>query len=418
MIHVHAEAERNTKNAAVAKESLSVPGFLVSTASCGMRYEGRDDLALIFSEKNATAAGVFTKNCFHAAPVTVCREHLHMNPDSIRAIVVNAGIANACTGKEGLEKARKMAILTASRLAVDPHQVLVASTGVIGPQIDLELFSRALPKLVTNLRKDAWMNAARAIMTTDKVAKFSLKRISLNGKLVTVCGIAKGAGMIAPQMATMLAFIVTDANISPSVLQDWLTRAVDNSFNRITVDGDTSTNDTVILLANGCAGNPLIKRLDQSDSIRFGETLERVLLELARQIVADGEGATKLVRITVSGAPDTESARRIAFTIANSTLVKTALFGEDPNWGRVVAAAGRAGIELKPEKVNLWFGKVKVFENGCALYRPEIEHQAKSVCKSKEIELRLDVGIGTGRFEVLTCDLSYGYIKINAAYRS
>jgi len=383
-----------------------------------MRYRDRLDLALIATESTAgaTAAGVFTTNRFTAAPVELCKAHLKTS--RISGILVNAGIANACTGEEGLWRAKQMADLTAQALQVNAEQILIASTGVIGQQIQLDPIARAMPDLCRSLKKDGWDQVARAIMTTDLVPKMASVQVELFGKAVTIGGVAKGSGMIAPDMATMLAFVCTDAAIDPDILSHWLRQGTDNSFNRITVDGDTSTNDCVLLLAGGHAGNNMLDDVASPASQLFGAALEAVLLDLARQIVYDGEGATKFIEIEVSGAPDMESARSVAFTIAHSPLVKTAFFGEDANWGRIIAAAGRAGVPIVPERVALFFDDVCVFRKGMPVGGADTEAQATRVFKQKEIKVRLDLDMGDSDFTAYTSDLSYDYVKINASYRS
>lgn len=398
--------------------NFQVPGFRVAAARSAMRYKGRTDCALIVSEVPASAAGVFTRNRFCAAPVMVCREHLKASAGTARAVLVNAGIANACTGDEGLERARRSARSVARRLGEDPDRVLVASTGVIGPQIREELLEAVLPDLVEQLAPEGWEDAARAIMTTDTVPKTAWARGILGGKEVTVGGIAKGSGMIAPDMATMLAFLATDAAVSPDALQALLKEASDRTFNRITVDGDTSTNDTVLVLASGTAGNPTIENPQNPDAGELFNLLGAVCADLAQQIVRDGEGATKFVTVRVRGARTRDRAARVARTVANSPLVKTALFGQDANWGRVVAAAGRAGVDFDPDRVSLCFGDVTVFENGRPLSGPDLEEKASAVLRRKEVEIALDLGEGEEEDTYYTCDFSYDYVKINADYRS
>ncbi|MCU0588355.1 MAG: bifunctional glutamate N-acetyltransferase/amino-acid acetyltransferase ArgJ [Syntrophobacteraceae bacterium] len=383
-----------------------------------MRYRNRPDLVLMASEseEGGAAAGVFTRNRFCAAPVEICRERL--GKGSIRAVVVNAGIANACTGAEGLELARGMTRTVASQLGVREEAVLVASTGIIGQQVRLEPVEKAMPGLVASLRPDGWEDAARGIMTTDTVPKMSWTRVEIDGRTVTVGGIAKGAGMIAPDMATLLAFVCTDARVEPRVLQHWLKQGADQSFNAITIDGDTSTNDTLLALASGAAANSILSEAETADSRRFGRALSEVLLDLAIQIVVDGEGATKLIHIRVTGAPDPLSARQVALTIANSPLVKTAFFGGDANWGRIVAAAGRSGVELLPERVALYFDDLCVFQGGTPVQGAGVEEEATQVFSRKEIHVTMDLGMGPAEFSAHTCDFSYDYVKINADYRT
>ena len=419
MTPVPVEAGRNTRNVTVSRAPFVVPGFRAAAAASGMRYQGRTDLALIATdaEDGAVAAGVFTTNQFCAAPVRVCEEHLRLSI-ATTAILVNAGIANACTGEPGLVRARETARLTAKALETAPEKILVASTGVIGMQLEVEAVARALPELVAGLRPDGWAAAARAIMTTDTVPKLAGTQVEIGGKPVTIGGIAKGAGMIAPNMATLLAFVCTDAAIETEILESWVRAAAASSFNAITIDGDTSTNDTLLVLAGGAAGNAVITDLDSPESRLFGEALQAVLLDLARQLVIDGEGATKLITIQVTGASDEADARRVAFTVANSPLVKTAFFGEDANWGRIVAAAGRAGVPLVAERVTLYFDGLCVFREGTPLSGQDVEEQASRVFKQKEITVQLDLGLGSASFTAYTCDFSYDYVKINASYRS
>jgi glutamate N-acetyltransferase/amino-acid N-acetyltransferase len=383
-----------------------------------MRYQGRPDIALIVADNpnGCTASGVFTRNSFCAAPVEICREHLQKR--KAKAVLVNAGIANACTGADGIFRARETARIAAEALHAPADSVLVASTGVIGMELHLEPVIRSVPALVERLRPDGWADAARAIITTDLVPKMASTRIELAGKTVTVGGIAKGSGMIAPDMATLLVFACTDANIAPDVLDHWTRAGADRSFNCITVDGDTSTNDSLIVLAGGAAGNPLISSVDTEESKAFGSALESILRDLAIQLVMDGEGATKLIEINVVGANDTAGARRVAFTVANSPLVKTAFFGEDANWGRIVAAAGRSGVPLNPAKVALFFEDLCVFKSGTPMPGRDIEERATRIFKQKEIHIRLDLGMGDSAFTAYTCDFSFDYVKINASYRS
>jgi glutamate N-acetyltransferase/amino-acid N-acetyltransferase len=383
-----------------------------------MRYKDRPDLALISADasQGAVASGVFTLNRFTAAPVDVCRAHLKSH--TAKAVIVNAGIANACTGDEGLRLARETARITAEALNAPHDSVLVASTGVIGRQISIEPIAGAMDALVGSLRADGWEDAARAIMTTDLQPKLASVKIDLGGVEVTVGGIAKGSGMIAPNMATLLVFVCTDAAIDSAVLDHWVRSGAGRSFNAITVDGDTSTNDTLLVLASGAAGNPVLAEVDSAESRAFGEALEAVLVDLAKQVVMDGEGATKFIEILVTGAPDTESARSVAFTVANSPLVKTAFFGQDANWGRIVAAAGRSGVPLNPERTTLFFGPLCAFRAGAPVEGQEVEEEAARIFKQREIRVHLDLGMGNAEFTAFTCDLSYDYIKINASYRT
>ncbi|NLI83194.1 MAG: bifunctional glutamate N-acetyltransferase/amino-acid acetyltransferase ArgJ [Deltaproteobacteria bacterium] len=418
MTPVHAEAEKNIRSVVVNRTPFTVPGFRVAAASTGMRYKERLDLALIAvdPELNARAAGVFTTNRFCAAPVTLCKENL--KSARVKAVIINAGIANACTGEEGYKRAKEMARLTADALDFSHREVLVCSTGIIGPQVEIDPISRVMPELVGKLRRDGWEDVARAIMTTDTVPKMANARVEISGKLVTVGGVVKGSGMIAPNMATLIALVCTDAAIQPPILDHWLRWSSSRSFNCITIDGDMSTNDTLLAVASGRAGNPIITDIGSSDSRAFGAALHAVLLELAKMVVMDGEGASKFIEIHVTGAADRDSARTVALAIANSPLVKTAFFGEDANWGRVVAAAGRSGCPLIPEKVALFFDDLCVFRNGTPVPGSEVEEKASRIFKQKEIRVQVDLGTGSAGFTAYTCDLSYDYVKINASYRS
>ncbi len=392
-----------------------VPGFKAGAVAAGIRYQGRPDLALIISEVTAAAAGVFTTNKVQAAPVLLSRSHLTGN--KARTIVVNSGIANACTGEIGLQRARSTAQIVAEAVGCPIHEVLVASTGVIGMDLPLEPVSNYLPKLVSSVRDDGWLDAARAIMTTDTVPKIHIVRGLLQDCPFTVLGIAKGAGMISPDMATLLSFVATDAAISPDALQALAREETDRSFNRITVDGDTSTNDTLFILANGFAGNRPIENLDSSDGECLRRALGEVLLKLAKMIVADGEGATKFVEITVKGGSGQAEALLAARTVANSLLVKTALFGEDANWGRILAALGRAGVDLDPQRVQLFFNEVKLVEKGRAV-GGDAETKVSKILKESSFSVTINLGQGKAEETVYTCDLSLDYVKINANYRS
>ncbi|MGC8719736.1 MAG: bifunctional glutamate N-acetyltransferase/amino-acid acetyltransferase ArgJ [Thermodesulforhabdaceae bacterium] len=418
MTPVHVEAAKSTKNVVVVRgKNFEIPGILVSVAQCGMRYQGRPDLALIVSEKpdGIPAAGVFTKNLFTAAPVIVSREHLMKRGSSIRAVLVNAGIANACTGDEGIRRARACAELVGRALNVPSDSVLIASTGVIGPQIDVDLIASSMNDLISGLAPNRWDEVARAIMTTDTVPKLACVETTIDGIPVRIGGVAKGSGMIAPNMATMLGFICTDAFIDAPVLKNILLNAVSRSFNAITVDGDTSTNDTVFLLASGD------KSFDASNSINyraFVDAIEAVAEDLARQIVMDGEGATKFIEIEVTGARSEDDARRIARTVAESPLVKTAFYGEDANWGRIIAAVGRAGVDLDTSSVSLFFNNVCVFRNGMPVQEKNIEELASAEFRKREINVKILVGAGDFSFRMWTCDFSHDYVTINTKYRT
>lgn len=392
-----------------------VPGIRLSTTAAGIRYKGRDDLVLIELAEGGTAAAVFTRNAFCAAPVTVAREHLAAG--HVRYLLINSGNANAGTGANGLQAARRTCALLADLAGGAPDQVLPFSTGVIGQDLPLAPFERALPVLLGGLDEDNWDRAAAAIMTTDTRPKLVSRTLDLPGGTVTVSGIAKGSGMICPDMATMLAYVATDAAVPAALLQDMLVAAVDSSFNCITVDGDTSTNDACVLLASG-ASAVAIDDPGSAEGLAFARVLGAVCAELAEMIVRDGEGATKLVRVAVEGACDRAEARLVAYAVAHSPLVKTALFASDPNWGRILAAVGRAGVEgLDVDRIRIWLDDVCIVSGGGrdAAYTEEAGQQ---VMDRAEIPIRIDLARGDARVEVLTCDFSYDYVRINAEYRS
>ncbi|MDH7481882.1 MAG: bifunctional glutamate N-acetyltransferase/amino-acid acetyltransferase ArgJ [Armatimonadota bacterium] len=393
--------------------SITKPkGFLAAGVRAGIKEKG-EDLALIVSEQPASIAGVFTKNVFKAAPVQVCISRIPRA--TARAIVANSGNANACTGKVGIEDARRMIVEVASRLNVPEEDVFVASTGVIGQRLPMQKILKGIDLAVSSLSKNGGSKAARAIMTTDTRPKEAEVEFDIGGVRATIGGIAKGAGMICPNMATMLAFLTTDVAITPTMLQIALSRSTEISFNCLTVDGDTSTNDSVFILANGVAGNPVINAEDEVFQV-FQQHLDAVTTKLARQIAADGEGATKTVSVTVKGAKSFEDCRQIAKTIANSPLVKTAMFGCDPNWGRVIAAAGRAGVEFDPNVVSLYFGDILIIENGEPVVFSEAE--ARKYLSGKDVLITLNVGSENWSATIWTCDFSYDYVKINAEYHT
>ena len=391
--------------------ALQVNGFVAAAVKSGIRGKDRLDMALIYSQLPATAAGVFTTNRVKAAPVLLDMECV--KGGQARAILVNSGIANACTGDLGMENARETIRLVAGELGIEPQQVLVASTGVIGMQLDLANFRQGIPPLTAALQADGFEQVSRAMMTTDTVPKAATRTCIIGGRPVTLLGLAKGAGMIMPNMATMLSFVMTDANIAAPALQAMLNRAVATTFNAITVDGDTSTNDSVLLLANGAAGNGLV----EDEEPAFQEALDDLLKELAMKIVKDGEGATKLVAVRVKGAVSEEAARQAAQTIANSPLVKTAFFGEDANWGRIMGALGRAGIDLDPNRVDIHFDGVCMVRDGLGQGK-EAEADATRVLKQAEFVVTVDLKSGPASWRVYTCDFSIDYVKINADYRS
>ncbi|BCU05637.1 bifunctional glutamate N-acetyltransferase/amino-acid acetyltransferase ArgJ [Allochromatium tepidum] len=395
---------------------LSVPGVRLATIGAGIRYQGRDDLLALELAPGSQCAAVFTRNAFCAAPVTLARHHLSRTAP--RYLLINSGNANAGTGARGLEDALACCVALAETAGCRPEEVLPFSTGVIGEPLPVARFEAAMPALLERFEAASWPQAARAIMTTDTVPKLCSRTFEIDGLQATITGIAKGAGMICPDMATMLAFIATDAAVAPEVLHSCLKAAADRSFNAITIDGDTSTNDACVLAATGALGNAPIVDEAGADYAALQAAVESVCVELATAIVRDGEGATKLVRVRVEQARDRDEARRVAYTIAHSPLVKTALFASDPNWGRILAAVGRAGVEnLVIEDVDIWLGEVRIVEAGgrAADYT---EAAGAAVMAESEILIRVALGRGAVDAEVLTCDLSYDYVRINAEYRS
>ena len=390
----------------------AVTGFAAAGIAAGIKRNNQKDLGLLYSKVPAAAAAVFTRNRVQAAPVLLDRERIRAG--LCQAVIVNSGCANCCTGDQGLRDAGAMAGAAAAALGIDADRVLVASTGVIGEPLPVEKIVSMAPTLVGALAPDGIPDLAEAIMTTDTVPKIVTRSGHINGQTFRVTGVAKGSGMIRPDMATMLCFVATDVAISADRLQTALTAGVDRSLNRITIDGDTSTNDTVIVMANGLSG----ARVDAAEeAASFQEVLDAVLITLARALVKDGEGVTKLVEIRVSGGASDREARQIADTVAHSNLLKTALFGEDANWGRILAAAGRAGVPIVPDQIDVWFDTVQMVKNGFGCGKAA-EAEATEVLKKDEFEISLDLKMGGGRASVLTCDFSIDYVKINADYRS
>ncbi len=400
-----------------AEDLLTISGVRLGVARAGVRKPGRRDLLVIALDEGARVAGVFTRNRFCAAPVTVCREHLAQDLPA-RAIVVNTGVANAGTGEAGLRDARGVCAALARLLDIEAAQVLPLSTGVIMEPLPVERIERGLPDCIADLAPAHWVEAAEAIMTTDTVPKAVSRQTVIAGRTVTVTGIAKGAGMIQPNMATMLGIIATDAAVGDDTLQYLARHVANRSFNAITVDGDTSTNDTLLLVATGRAGHPEIVGEGTAEFAALCETVIEVAQLLAQAIVRDGEGATKFIAITVDEGATRDECMRVAKSIAHSPLVKTAFFASDPNLGRILAAVGNAGIaDLDPGRVGLQLGDVTVVENGgrAATYT---EAQGQTAMKPAEIAVRVTLGRGDETGTVWTCDLTYDYVKINADYRS
>ncbi len=391
---------------------LTCKGFTASGMAAGIKKNGDLDLGLLVSDRPARVAAVFTKNRVQAAPVQLDRERVKSG--TARAVIVNAGNANCANGKQGMIDARAMTDAAAQELNLNEDQVLAASTGVIGAPFPIEKVEAAMPSLIGDLDENGVDNLARAILTTDTRPKAGGREGSVDGVSYRIVAVAKGAGMIRPDMATMLCFACTDTDMPVTDLQMALKRSVDGSFNRITIDGDSSTNDTVILMANGASGTRLESDADKGN---FQRLLDDLCMDLARQMVKDGEGVTKMVDLSVRGARCDEDARAIADAIAHSPLVKTAFFGEDANWGRIIAAAGRAGVFLDPDRMDLYFDDVQMVKHGTGC-GTDAEEKASGVLKKPEFCVTLDLNLGAGTASMLTCDFSLDYVKINADYRS
>ncbi len=399
-----------------AASLLPVSGIELGFAKAHVRKPDRKDILVMKLAEGTTVAGVFTLNRFCAAPVTVCKDHLAANK-GIRAILVNTGCANAGTGEDGLNRAKQSCDALAKVLNIQPNQVLPFSTGVILEPLPVDKVIAGLPAAIDNLKADNWLNAAEAIMTTDIVAKGTSRQFQIDGKTVTITGISKGSGMIHPNMATMLGYIATDANITQAALEKIIQHAVNKSFNCITVDGDTSTNDSLILMATGKAGNVVIDENSQYFAA-IRDKLTEVAIELAQAIVRDGEGATKFMTVRVEGGKGEEECRKVAYAIAHSPLIKTAFFASDPNLGRILAAIGYAGIDdLDVNNMELYLGDVLVAEKG-GRASSYVEEQGAAVMKESDILVRVVLNRGKADCTVWTCDFSYDYVKINADYRS
>lgn len=394
-----------------------VPGVKLGITMAGVRKANRRDLTVITLAPGSAVAGVFTKNRYCAAPVQLCRAHLAAGTD-IRALVINTGNANAGTGEDGLVRARQTCIALARQLQVAPEQVLPFSTGVIMETLPVDRIEAGLPAALADLKADNWAVAAEGIMTTDTLPKACSKQVQIGGQTVTITGISKGAGMIKPNMATMLGFMATDANIAPALLQPLVTEAANASFNRITIDGDTSTNDSFVLIATRQAKHAEITSLDSADAQVLRTAITEVAQKLAQAIVRDGEGATKFISITIEGGRDEAECALAAYAIAHSPLVKTAFFASDPNLGRILAAVGYAGIDdLDQNLIEMHLDDVHVVTKGGRnpAYR---EEDGQRVMKQSEIGIRVNLGRGTAKTTVWTCDLSHDYVSINADYRS
>ncbi len=393
----------------------AIAGVRLATAAAGIRYAGRTDVLLALFDPGTTVAGVFTRSKCPSAPVEWCRAHL--KGGKARALVVNSGNANAFTGKSGRAATRLTADIAAKAARIRPNEIFLASTGVIGEPLDASKFAHVMDGLVARAAPGDFLAAGRAIMTTDTFPKVATATATIGKATVTINGIAKGAGMIAPDMATMLAFVFTDASISAPALQALIKQGAVDTFNAVTIDGDTSTSDTLMIFATGQAGGPRIARAGDPRLKGFRKALQQVLANLSEQIARDGEGARKLVEIVVEGAVSKTSARRIAMSIANSPLVKTAIAGEDANWGRVVMAVGKAGEPADRDRLSIWFGGIRVAHRG-ARDPGYDETEVGNVMKKPEISLKVALGLGKGRDRVLTCDLTKEYVAINGDYRS
>jgi glutamate N-acetyltransferase/amino-acid N-acetyltransferase len=392
-----------------------IAGVRLGGIGVGVRYSGRLDLMVALVDPGSTIAGCYTKSLARSAPVDWCRKI--QGAGKVRAIIVNSGNANAFTGKVGIASVKRTAEAAARAFSCRENEVYIASTGVIGEPLPDARITKALPGAAKVLKPAGWLDAARAIMTTDTFAKGATASLVIDGKRVTINGIAKGSGMIAPDMATMLGFVFTDAAIGRAVLQAMLARAIDRSFNAITVDSDISTSDTMLLVATGAAGNRRITAMSSAGARAFQTALDQVLRDLAQQVVRDGEGAEKFVTITVTGAASPRAARRIGLAIANSPLVKTALAGSDPNWGRIAAAVAKGGEKADRDRLRIAIGGVAICDKGQRIDGYD-ETPVARYMKGREIQIEVDVGIGRGKATVWTCDLTHRYIDINADYRS
>jgi glutamate N-acetyltransferase/amino-acid N-acetyltransferase len=395
----------------IQRRPLPVPGFRAAGIHCGIKKKA-PDLALIVCDEKASVAAVFTQSTVVGAPVEVSRERVKSG--KTRGVVVNSGISNVAMGKRGLRDARSMARMAASAVGCDEDEILMASTGVIGEPLPMEVLRRGIPEAAEQLSPNGFMAAAEAIRTTDTHAKVASTRLRLGGRLVTITGIAKGSGMIEPNMATMLSFVATDAKIAPGLLRQMLRRVADATYNRLTIDGEGSTSDTVVLMASGKSGVPAL-RSGSEEASRFEIALSALCEDLVRQLARDGEGATKLLTVRVDGAQNIAEADRAARRIGNSLLVKTAVFGGDPNWGRIMQTIGAGGIIWNPATTRVKIGGVVVFARGRSA-GPAARKRAEIALRQEELEISVELGRGGGSARLFTCDLTYDYVKINAEY--
>jgi len=396
----------------------SARGFEAAGVACGLKAAGALDLALVYSPHDCVGAGVFTTNAIKAAPLVYDHRVLLQNPTGLRGVVINSGCANACTGEQGLQDAEATALAAATALGVEAHDLMVMSTGVIGMPMPMDKILRGLARAVAQRSSsaDAGHAAARAIMTTDTRPKETALLVSTDDGQFTIAGMAKGAGMIHPNMATMLCLVTSDAKITPSLAQRALDEAIVDSFNMITVDGDTSTNDTVLLMASGLARMQPVEVRESAGYEGFARGLAHVLTDLAKAVVRDGEGATRFIEITVRGARATSEARQVARTVARSVLVKTAIYGGDANWGRIICAVGYSGVAIDPQRIRLWLDDLELVRDG-APYEVN-EERASDILAQPEIPVTIDLGLGHARATAWTCDLSHKYVDINAHYRT
>lgn len=392
----------------------SPQGFMAAGVKAGIKKSGKEDVAIIYSTVPATVAGMFTTNQVAAAPVLVCREHIKKG--IAQAIIINSGCANACTGEIGMQDAKQMARLTAEALELDASQVLVSSTGIIGVNLPMDKVASGIKQAVAELSVAGHQSAMQAIMTTDTLSKECAFEFTVGSKQAKIAGMAKGSGMIHPNMATMLAYITTDVAITSDLLQAALGQTVEVSFNMVTVDGDTSTNDSVVVLANGLAGNTVIEDYTSEDYKIFCTALKQVCICLAKKIAYDGEGATKFLEVNVQEAKTFAEAKTVGMSVAKSPLVKTAFFGQDPNWGRIICAVGYAGIEIDPANIELAIGKIQVVKNGMPVTSDE--EALRAVMAEHDIVLDIKLGAGTAEATIWTCDFSYEYVKINGEYHT
>lgn len=391
---------------------IKVKGFMGNGIASGIKRSGRKDLAVIFAEKPAQAAAVFTKNVVKGAPVVLGMERIKSG--LCQALLINSGVANTHTGRDGLKRAVRTSKYLSRELGINEELVIPSSTGIIGGRLPVEKINKSIPRLVSGMNENRLQHVAEAIMTTDKFPKSASRNINVGGRKGTIAAVAKGAGMICPDMATMLCFIMTDIDITRDALNKSLIRSSELSFNRAIVDGDTSTNDSVFLLSSGLAGNRTIEE-GSKDYDKFTDALTELSTELAKMMVKDGEGATKVVKILVKGADSSGDAEKVARTVGSSLLVKTAFFGEDPNWGRLIAAAGRAGVSFDPERVEILFDRIKVVKDG---KQCKDESRYQHIFRNPEFTVTLDLNQGNSESFVITSDLTFEYVKINSHYRT